>query len=210
MSSFPGAPRLTKGAIVSMEPHKHISSVVVFQYNPATLTRTLTPKISADGGSRAEAVRIDGPPAETIKLEVEIDATDQLEQADSVATKMGIYPQLSALELLIYPKSSTVIANKVLLSFGTIEIVPAEAPLSLFIWGQKRILPVRITELSITEDAHDANLNPIRAKASVGLKVLSYDDFPIDHAGYGIFLAHQVVKEAMAVVGNLREIGSVI
>lgn len=213
MTSFPGSPRLTKGAIIGMDPFNPIASVVVFQYNPATLTRTLQPQMSGDGGNRSEAVRLAGPPAETIKLDVEIDATDQLEEADSIATSMGVYPQLSALEMLIYPKSSAVIANTVLLAVGTIEVIPVEAPFTLFIWGSKRILPVRLTELSITEDAHDVNLNPIRAKASLGLKVLSYNDLPITNPGYGVFLAHQIVKEAMAVVGstsNLGDIGSVI
>lgn len=213
MTTFPGSPRLTKGAIVGMDPFNPIASVIVFQYNPATLTRTLTPQMSGDGGSRSEAVRLSGPPAEDITLDVEIDATDQLEQADGVATSMGVYPQLSALEMLIYPKTSVVIANTVLLAVGTIEVIPVEAPFTLFIWGAKRILPVRLTKLTITEEAHDVNLNPIRAKAALGLKVLSYHDLPITNPGYGVFLAHQVVKEAMAVVGstgNLGSIGSVI
>lgn len=209
MTTFPGSPRLTKGAIVGLDPFNPIASVIVFQYNPSTLTRTLTPQMSGEGGSRGEVVRLSGPPAETIKLDMEIDATDQLEKADGVATSMGVYPQLSALEMLIYPKSSVVIANTVLLAVGTIETIPVEAPLTLFIWGSKRILPVRLTELSITEEAHDVNLNPIRAKASVGLKVLSYNDFPVTNPGYGVFLAHQVVKEAMAVVGSVGNLGSI-
>lgn len=212
MTTFPGSPRLTRGAIVGMDPFNPVASVIVFQYNPATLTRTLTPHMSGDGGSRSEAVRLSGAPSESIKLDVEIDATDQLEMTDAVATSMGIYPQLSALEMLIYPKSSVVITNTVLLATGTIEVMPVEAPFTLFIWGSKRILPVRLSELSITEEAHDVNLNPIRAKASLGLKVLSYNDLPITNPGYGVFLAHQVVKEAMAVVGsmgNLGEVGSI-
>ncbi len=209
MTTFPGSPNLTKGAIIGLDPFNPIASVIVFQYNPSTLTRTLTPQMSGEGGNRGEVVRLAGPPAETIKLDVEIDATDQLEEADGVATSMGIYPQLSALEMLIYPKSSVVIANTVMLAVGTIETIPVEAPLTLFIWGAKRILPVRLSEFTITEDAHDVNLNPIRAKVSLGLKVLSYNDFPITNPGYGVFLAHQIVKEAMAVVGSVSNLGSV-
>lgn len=213
MTGFTGSPNYTRGAIIAMDPANPLASVIVFQYNPASLTRTLTPQMSGDGGSRAEAMRLSGPPAEEISLDVEIDATDQLEQGEVVATTLGIYPQLSALEMLIYPKSLTVIANTVLLAVGTIEIIPVEAPLTFFIWGSKRILPVRLTKLTITEQAHDVNLNPIRAKASLGLKVLSYNDLSITNPGYGVFLAHQIVKETMAVVGsasNLGELGSVI
>ncbi|MDH5178854.1 MAG: hypothetical protein OEZ39_05710 [Gammaproteobacteria bacterium] len=209
MTSFPGSPRLTKGAIVGLDPFNPIASVVVFQYNPATLTRTLTPQMSGNNGNRNEVVRLSGPPAEKIKLDIEIDATDQLEKSDTIATGMGIYPQLSALEMLIYPKSSVVIANTILMAIGTIETIPVEAPLTLFIWGAKRILPVRLSEFSITEEAHDVNLNPIRAKVQLGLNVLSYNDFPITNIGYGVFLAHQVVKEAMAVVGSVSNLGSV-
>ena len=123
---------------------------------------------------------------------------------------MGIYPQLSALEMLVYPKSSLVIANSVLLALGTIEIIPPSAPLTIFVWGAKRAVPVKITEFSITEEAHDAALNPIRAKVSLGLRVLSYADLPLTNPGYGLFLAHQVIKEAMAVVGSAGGLGDVI
>jgi len=200
---------LQKGAIVGIDPFNPLASVILFQYNPDTLMRTLRAQTPQGGGDRSEPMRVNGAPEETIKLDVEIDATDQLEKADSVATSMGIYPQLSALEMLLYPKSALVIANTVLLAVGTIEIIPPEAPLTLFIWGPKRILPVRLTDFSITEEAHDVNLNPIRAKVSLGLRVLSYNDLPVTHPGYGIFLAHQVVKETMAVVGSAGNLGVV-
>jgi hypothetical protein len=121
---------------------------------------------------------------------------------------MGIYPQLSALEMLLYPKMAMVIANTILLATGTIEVVPVEGPFTLFIWGPKRVLPVRLTEFSITEESYDPNLNPTRAKVSLGLRVLNYNDFPISHPGYSMFLAHQGIKEAMAVIGSVGNIGS--
>lgn len=210
MSTFPGSPRVQKGAIVGMDPLNPLASVILFQYNPDTLTRTLRAHTQqgGGGGNRSEPMRLNGAPEETITLDVEIDATDQLEKAEPVAVGMGIYPQLSALEMLLYPKSALVIANTALLAAGVIEIVPPEAPLTLFIWGPKRILPVRLTEFTITEEAHDVNLNPIRAKVKLGLRVLSYNDLPVTHPGYGLFLAHQVVKETMAVVGSVGNLGS--
>lgn len=210
MSSFPGSPRLLKGAVVGIDPLNPLASVIVFQYNPETLTRTLAPQTAqGDGNDRSEALRLKGAPVETINVDVEIDATDQLERADGVATSMGIYPQLSALEMLVYPKSALVIANTVLLAIGTIEIIPPEAPLTLFIWGPRRVLPVRLTSFSITEEAHDANLNPIRARVSLGMRVLSYNDLPLANPGYALFLAHQVIKETMATIGSVNNLGAV-
>lgn len=209
MTTFPGSPRLMKGAIVGIDIFNPLASVIVFQYNPDTLTRTLQAQASGAGGDRTEALRLKGAPIETIKLDVEIDATDQLETANSLATSMGIYPQLSALEMLIYPKSALVIANTVLLAAGTIEIIPPVAPFTLFIWGPKRVLPVRLTEFSITEQAYDVNLNPIQAKVSLGLQVLSYNDLPLTHPGYYLFLAHQVIKETMATIGSVSNLAGV-
>ncbi|RCJ29431.1 hypothetical protein A6770_22125 [Nostoc minutum NIES-26] len=210
MNSFPGSPRLIKGAIVGIDSFNSLASVIIFQYNPDTLTRTLQPQtMSGEGGDRSEVTRLKGAPIETIKLDVEIDATDQLERAESKAISLGIYPQLSALEVLIYPKSSLVIANTVLLAAGTIEVIPPAGPFTLFIWGRRRVLPVRINEFSITEEAYDVNLNPIRAKVSLGLRVLSYSDLSITHPGYYQFLSHQVLKETMARVGSVSSANSV-
>jgi hypothetical protein len=200
-----------RGAIVGLDPLNPLASIVVFQYNPDTLTRTLQAQAAGgQGGGRSEALRLNGAPIETFKLDVEIDATDQLERDDALTEALGIYPQLSALEMLIYPKSALVIANTVLLAAGTMEVIPAAAPLTLFIWGPKRILPVRLTEFSIAEEAYDTQLNPTRAKVSLGLRVLSYNDLPLTDPGYALFLAHQVVKEAMAVIGSVGNVaGSV-
>lgn len=204
MTTFPGSPRLLKGAIVGIDPFNPLASVIVFQYNPDSLTRTLQAQTTgSQGGDRSEALRLKGAPVETITVNIEIDATDQLEKSDPLATSLGIYPQLSALEMLIYPKSALVIANTVLLAVGTIEIIPPAAPFTLFIWGPKRVVPVRLTTFTITEEAYDVSLNPIRAKVALGLRVLSYNDFPLTHPGYSLFLAHQVVKEAMATLNTV-------
>lgn len=212
MTAFPGSPRLVKGAILGLDVFNPLASVIIFQYNPDTLTRRLQAQTAGgEGSSRAEAFRLKGAPIETITLDVEVDATDQLEQAAGTATAMGVHPQLAALEMLLYPKSAVVIANTVLALAGTLEIIPPEAPFTLFIWGPKRILPVRLTDFSITEEAHDPDLNPIRAKVSLGLRVLTYSDLPMAHPGHALFLVHQVVKEVMATigsVGNLAAVGS--
>jgi hypothetical protein len=211
MSPSTIGPRMLKGAIVGVDPLNPLPSVVVFQYNPDTMTRRLEPRAVSSEGDRGEAFRLTGPPKETITLSIEIDATDQIEQANPLATTMGIYPTLAALEMLLYPKSATVIANTVLSLIGTIEVIPVEAPMTLFVWGLQRVLPVRLTSFSITEEAHDALLNPIRAKVDLSLTVLSYYDLPLTSPGEALFLVHHIAKEIMATTNlfnNVQNIGT--
>jgi hypothetical protein len=211
MPASPITPRLLKGALISLNLPDPTPSVIPFQYNPETLTRSLEAQTAGgEGADRSEALRLKGAPVETIKLDVELDATDQLELGDPTATSTGIYPQLSALEMLIYPASAVVIANTILLALGTIEVLPPSGPFTLFVWGPKRVLPVRVQEFSITEEAYDTNLNPIRAKVSLGLRVLSYNDLPVTNPGYHLFLAHQVVKETLAKIGTVNSLGAVL
>ncbi|HEY8209182.1 MAG TPA: hypothetical protein VIG99_16950 [Myxococcaceae bacterium] len=206
MIASPQAPRTLRGAIVGVDLFNPAASTVVFQYNPDSITRTLQPRQVSEDGNRAEALRLTGAPVETLKLDVEIDAADQ----GGLVAVTGIYPQLSSLEMLIYPKTAQVIVNSVLLAVGTIEVVPPAGPLTLLVWGLRRVVPVRITELSITEEAYDARLNPVRAKVSLGLRVLSYSDLSITHPGYGLFLAHQAVKETMATLGRSNPLSGML
>jgi hypothetical protein len=210
--AFPGSPRLLKGAIVGLDPLNPLASVVIFQYNPDTLTRTVHARAAGGGGdaSHSEVLRLKGPPEETIRLDVEVDASDQLERADAIAGQFGVAPALASLEMLLYPKSALVIANEVLAAIGVIEVIPPEAPLTLFVWGLKRVLPVRLSELTITEDAFDPALNPIRAKVGLSLRVLSYDDLGLLSVGGGLFLAHQIVKEVMATIAGASAVGGAL
>src|SRR5262249_19125065 len=198
MTEFPGSPRVLKGGIVLLDPDTFTvlpNGVIALQYNPDTLSRTLKIKGAEEGGDRSEALRLTGPPIETIKLDAEIDATDQFETADSNTLQYGIFPQLAALEALVYPKTSTLQANFNLSQQGTLEIMPMLAPLPLFIWSANRIVPVRLTDLSITEEAFDPALNPIRAKVSLGMLVLSIDDLNFADKGGSLFIAYQRQKE---------------
>lgn len=208
MMTFPGSPRVQKGAIVGVDPFNPLASVVVFQYNPDLVTRTVTAQTSGGNADRGEALRLKGPPEEKISLDIEIDATDQLEQARAPATTMGIYPALASLELLLYPKSALAIANEVLANIGVIEIIPQEMPLTLFIWGDKRVVPVRLTSFTITEEAHDPNLNPIRAKVKLELRVLNYHDLGLMSPGGGLFMAHQIAKEVMATINSAGNVAA--
>jgi hypothetical protein len=202
MSAFPNSPLLLKGGIVLIDPTTAaIQRVITLQYNPDTLTRSLQAQ-SVDPGNkdRSEVMRLKGPAIETFKLEAEIDATDQLEAPaqNPVATQFGIYPQLAALELIVYPTSQQLLNSNQLAQAGTLEIAPMEAPLTLFVWSKSRVVPVRITEFSITEEAFDTSLNPIRAKVSLGMRVLSVDDLGYDEKGGHLYLVYQQNKERLA------------
>ena len=202
MTTFPGSPHLLRGAIVGIDPFNPLASVIVFQYNPDSVTRTVTAQASGDNADQGEALRLKGPPQETIRFDVEIDATDQLEKADSVATKTGIHPQLASLEMLLYPKSVRVIANETLAAFGIIEVIPPAAPLTLLVWSLKRVLPVRLNQFTITEEAFDPGLNPIRAKVSLEMRVLTYQDLGLLSPGGALHMAYQVTKETLATIGS--------
>lgn len=199
MTGLTASPKVRKAALVAMELQNPASTAIVFQYNPESVSRTLQPQFMAEGsGDTTDFVRLRGAPIETMRLEVEIDATDHLAEGDPIAHQAGIHPQLAQLEMLLYPKSSLVTWNSERLMAGSMEILPPAAPMTFLVWGMKRVIPVRLTELSVTEEQHDPDLNPIRARVSLGLRVLSYNDLPINGPGYNVFIAHQMAKEALA------------
>ncbi len=198
MTAFPGSPRIIKGALISLDLLNPPPSAVLFQYNPDTLTRRLEARAVSQEGERGEAMRLTGAPKETITLSAEIDATDQLEEGNPQAVAIGLHPTLAALEMMLYPNSQTVVANDALTAVGTIEVIPVEGPMILFVWGPSRVLPVRLTSFSITEEAYDPQLNPIRAKVELSLSVLSYQDLLPLSPGRALFLTHHIAKEALA------------
>jgi len=205
MATFPNSPRLLKGGIVLIDPDTGaVQRIIALQYNPDTLSRTLQIKAVSEGGDRSDALRLTGPPVESIKLEAEIDATDQLEFPDQnpTAAQLGIHPQLAALETIVYPTSSQLQSNNSLAQAGTLEIAPMQAPLTLLIWSKHRVLPVRLTDFSITEEAFDPALNPIRAKVSIGMRVLSVNDLDFTHRGNSLFMAYLQQKERLAASGQ--------
>jgi len=203
MGAFPNSPRLVKGGIVTLDPDTSaVKSVIALQYNPDSLSRTLQIQAVQGGqdGTRVDALRLRGPAVETIKLDAELDATDQLEFPNQfpITANFGLQPQLAQLEMLVNPTVETLLADDNLANAGTLEIIPLEQPLTLFVWSKSRVVPVRLTEFSITEEAFDPNLNPIRAKVSLGMRVLSVDDLGFSHPGGHIFMAYLTNKEQFA------------
>ena len=209
--SFPGSPKLVKGGLVLLDPNDGKQRRVIdLQYNPDSVTRTLAPQgAGSDGGDHAEALRLKGPPVETIKLEAEIDATDKLETEKDDVLQNGLAADLASLETVVYPDSADLEVNRALAFVGTIEILPVLSSLAIFVWSRNRVVPVRITEFSIVEEAFDVNLNPIRAKISLGMRVLSVNDLTYESFGASVYLAYHKRKESLAGTrkGQLKSLG---
>ena len=127
-----------------------------------------------------------GPPVETLKIEVVLDATDRLEKPDQNPTTVaeGIAADLAELETMIAPRVA--------------DLEAAEAPLLLLVLGANRTIPVRITEFAVTEEAFDTRLNPILARVALGLRGLTTDDLPFTSKGAGLFLTAARRREALA------------
>ena len=203
---------LLKGGIVLVDYDTGaVQRLIPLQYNPETLTRTLQVQgVGPESGPHVDQMRLKGPAIETIKLEAALDATDQLDTGDPLAAASGIQPQLAALETVIYPTSTQLQQANALAQAGTLEIVPMDAPLTLFVWSKNRIVPVKITEFSITEEMFDSSLNPIRAKVSLGLRVLTIDDIDFSSVAGSIYLTYQQRKEQLAAsapAGSLSAFG---
>ena len=198
----PPIPKTLRGGLVIMNRDgTAVVRVVTFQYNPDTLSRNLVPRgATTDAGDRLEATRLKGPPAETIKFDAEIDAADQLEKPENNPDTVtaGILPELAALETVIAPRSKDVKLAESRAASGMIEILPLPSALVLFVWGPKRVLPVRIQDFAVLEEAFDANLNPIRAKVTMTLRVLSVDDLAPGSRAAGFAMAAMEKKEQIA------------
>ena len=203
MSGLTSSPKLVKGGLVVLDAASGaIKRTIALQYNPDTLTRSYQVQgVGGEGGGeRAQPFRLKGPAIESIKLEAEIDATDALEFPDrnANAVKFGIAPQLAVLEALINPTTTELQTLNSLAASGTLEILPKEAPLVLFVWSPSRVVPVRVTEFSVTEEAFDPSLNPTRAKVNLGLRVMTTDDLGFDHRGSSVFISYLRTRESLA------------
>lgn len=207
-SEFPRSPKLEKGALVvyeSLKPGTKPKATIRFQYNPTQLSRSLARRTPARqpgkaGAAREDVLRVAGPPVETITLTIELDATDQLEHPDKnrAVVQHGLHPVLATLELLLYPPTAQAEKIERLAKKGKVQITPADLPLVLLVWGQSRTVPVLLTNFSVTEQAFDPQLNPIRATVQLGLRVLTYWEFPQKSIARDAYIAYQRKKETLA------------
>lgn len=218
-SEFPGRPKLLKGALVAYQSQliPGIPRLVLFQFNPDTLTRTLRHRTATGGASESpadarEILQVMGPPQESISMKVTLDAADQLEfpSQNPDVVVAGLHPALATLELLLYPPSTLVISNFLRAALGSRSVTSMDVPLSLLVWGPARVVPVMVTSFSVTEQAFDQLLNPIRAEVSLDLKVLSYRDLEPGTLGHGAALVNHVAKEALSAVHQVKTAAEVV
>ncbi|MQX37651.1 hypothetical protein [Roseospira navarrensis] len=217
-TGFTRSPQLSRGAVVQLvdgvigvEP-----SIVPFQYNPETVSRTLTPwnPFEVDQSGRGQIAPTAQPfdPQHTFTLDAYLDATDQLEDDDLVAKESGVSDRLAALESLLQP-SAGLIGNLVA-AVGELTGAPPppkrpSVPIALLILGPGRILPVRVTSYSVEETLFMPSLHPMMAKVSLGFEVLTPDVFRCESgpavelakAAYNFF---RVQQSALAVAHSAR------
>jgi YD repeat-containing protein len=201
------SPRLLKGAIIQFSAPMlvPIPNLIVFQYNPETLTRRLTPwaPLERERDEQGELVALTDrqtaalaqpyDPDENLSVELELDATDALEDpgAHPVAAATGVADRVAALEMLLYPPQDSALGNllgvslDVSIGAGGVSVTTGAAadlvkrrsvPVVLFFWGPGRIVPVRITSFAVEEQAFSPVLYPLRARVSLGMRVLDEND----------------------------------
>jgi hypothetical protein len=196
-----------------------LPDIIVFQYNPAELTRTLTQKRAPSCGpgepTQAEAFRVDGPPAETIALKAEFDGDDMAMDGNPVAPAVGVRPALGSLELLLYAKDQQDALGSIAAAAGgllggggaagaAMQVPPDVLPVVLFVWGPGRVLPVRLTSMTVRELEFDRLLNPIRAEVDLSLEILKR--LPSDHPARGVY---DYTEKQMRIVSRMQLINNV-
>ena len=210
MSDFPGRPLLLKGGLVVFEaPIPVPTNLILFQYNPETMTRKISQPAGgaqAGGGGSANPCTTAGDtrnnlllPTENYQLAVELDAADQMEINDPVTQVVGLHPALAALELLLYPPPQDVLVAKVLSLAGTAFVTSGKVPIVLFVWGAARVVPVIVNSITVTEQAYDQLLNPIQAKVDLDMRSMTQNE--LKDAGIlfeSLAFINLVAKEIMA------------
>ena len=187
-------------------PGSQPSTLIIFQFNPESMKRTLAhraapaPNQGTTGAAKEDVLRVAGPPLETISITVDMHASDQLEDpdADEPVAENGLHPALATLELLMYPPTLNAQTIEQQAARGQVQVSPADLPLVLLVWGKSRVVPVKITGFSVSEEAFDTRLNPIAAKVELGMQVLTYMEFTDNSIGRDAFIAYQKAKESLA------------
>jgi hypothetical protein len=208
-AEFPLRPNLQKGALAVYPTHtpgSQPSKVIIFQFNPDTMKRTLAhraptaPNQGNTGAAKEDVLRVAGPPLETINLSVDLHASDQLAEPDlnGAVAEHGLHPALATLELLMYPPTLNARKIEEQAARGQVQVSPADLPLVLLIWGQSRVVPVKLTSFGVSEEAFDTRLNPIAAKVDLAMQVLTYMEFTQSSIGRDAFIAYQQAKESLA------------
>lgn len=204
-------PRFLKGGFVVLNTETGaVQNTLPLTVNPDRLSRSFEIQSVGEDAGRASPLRLTGPAAETITVEVKLDAGDGLDRADALALREGVRPQIALLQTLISPTTQTIEANDALQKTGALEILPMVQPLLLFVWGPDQIAPVRIQSMTVNEMLHNSRLYPLQATVNLSLRVLTVDDLGVSSRGGALFLTYLRAVEASAGKvpdGNATEMG---
>jgi hypothetical protein len=239
-TGYTRSPKLLKGALIQFSAPLlvPIPNLIVFQYNPETMSRSLTPWTPpAPEGQEKDDDKVEAvlaqpyDPKETITLTLELDAADALEEPAShpVAVISGVADRIAAMEMLLYPPGESALGGLLSaslsvevgdfsLSASAEVVVAAErkaVPIVLFFWGPGRIVPVRITSFSVDEQAFSPTLYPIRAKVSLGLKILDAaaivdDGSAVVKIAKACYTFTRAQKEALALANLANSVESIM
>lgn len=123
---------------------------------------------------------------QTIAFDIRLDATDKLDAGDGITEQFGIAPQISTLELMTLPKEESLLGGAIDALLGKAKgfsfARSKNPPMILFVFGRKRVLPVNINTMNITETEFSADLNPVRATVSVNLTVIEGKNVPYQYS----------------------------
>ncbi|HZM49634.1 MAG TPA: hypothetical protein VFE68_04050 [Vicinamibacteria bacterium] len=211
-----------------------LPNVIIFQFNPETITHTWSPAQAAGGsGPTANPLAVKGTPGESFSFSLAMDSNDMIADgspvAEGIAVVSGVYTRLAALEMLLYPTASPTdgLLGAVSVSAAGIggsaaaggvkrDVPAAQLPTVLFVWGPGRILPVKVTGLAITERLYDPLLlNPIHAEAQIGLQVLTPEELkyvtgPLADLANVAYTYSQGLRQVLAIANLANSVESVI
>jgi hypothetical protein len=201
--------RLVKAALVRLAgPNRAATRVIVFQYNPQSLRHGLQagPLSSVPGAPAGQGQPWPGwlggfgglggwfggsgwgaPAAqsaavsEMIRFTLVLDAADALESGDAVTTAAGLHPILAGLELLLREDAQ-----------------PQGDAATVFVWGARRVMPVRLVALDVHERLFDPALNPLHARARVTLQALDGTEPGAGTLVPALFHQHQLMLQGLA------------
>ena len=197
-----------------------IPNVVIFQFNPETITRTITIPPRAVDATQRETSQAGEPAFERFTVTATFSAADQRGDLNPVGLLFGVGPQLAALQAMVYPvKTPGGLIGAIVDAVGaqlspssppaTQPIPRQQTPRILFIWGLTRVVPVIIESLSITEQIYDGLLNPIEAEVTIGLAVITPDTCSGDTIGQGALEYTQMMRDTMA-TANLTNAAALV
>lgn len=195
--------QLARGALATVVQNR-MDKVVQFQYNPESIRRSVTPQMSSgEDGEHSNEARFTDAPRQSISFTAYFDAADALAAGNQTAAQNGISPQLALLESITYPERQQIEDRDKDRDSGVMEVAPLAAPSFILVWGN-RTLPVRVTQIDITEEAFDANLNPIRASAAITVDVQTYGERTPSDGDYRCFGAYHRSLENLSRLAERR------